>query len=515
MGLFSFGKKKAGQMPKENMEITEEEKEFVNGGFWSREDFAFEIQKVLPYKEQGSALIGRVQSGELLPDTKLSYTDKSGRAVFNCTVSSVEQNGIKAKKASVCQFGLYGPTFTLIVPDFAPNAFSEKNFLYQKAPEGSEFSPLLEAFEHCRLNREKEREICEKIDAGEKEITAYEEYSVQEMIFALTHIRDVANLAKAQEDTDTEDTWKQTSKALYQKMLEKLRKLDRVYLTIDKSTNYPFVNNGFVDVYTTEEYAQMAVLFYKEQFRELEVRAMPAVGAQLLKQEEGKPLAAQIPAFVLLYYLGMEHILLDDGLYRVVLSRSDVLPPPDYQGKPEIARPVVNPALRRRILDFFGEARWKVNYEKRGAVLQAKEHAMLEEITKAKLLIPMKYEGAAQPAPGTHQIVFDKDTKLMFAAIKNTAGETFTPIFTDFLELGKMYQPKDWGAAVIPIQDAIRINKGDGIAINPAGENLILKEKAITAITEIIEQQKERRETETAKTADAESMQEAEAKTEG
>ncbi len=132
MGLFSFGKKKAGQTH-EDVEMVEEEgrKPSLEGRFWSREDFAFEIQRVLPYKEQGSALIGRVYSGELLPDTKLSYTDKNGRAVFNCTVGSIEQNGIKAKKASACQFGLYGPTFTLIIPDFAPNAFAEKNFLHQ------------------------------------------------------------------------------------------------------------------------------------------------------------------------------------------------------------------------------------------------------------------------------------------------------------------------------------------------------------------------------------------------
>lgn len=492
MGLFSFGKKKAGQTH-EDVEMVEEEgrKPSLEGRFWSREDFAFEIQRVLPYKEQGSALIGRVHSGELLPDTKLSYTDKNGRAVFNCTVGSIEQNGIKAKKASACQFGLYGPTFTLIIPDFAPNAFAEKNFLHQKASEGK-FSPLLEAFEHCRLSQEREDQICNEIEAKEEE--AYKDYSVQEMIFALTHIRDMGNISKSQESE--QNTWKEISKALYQKMLEKLRGLNKVYLTIDKNTNYPFLNNGFVDVYTREEYAQLAVLFYQEQFRELEVRAMPVLGAELLKQEEGKPLAAQLPAFVLLYYLGMENILLDDGLYRVALSRGDVLPPPDHKGKPEIAVPVTNPALRRRILDFFGEARWKVNYEKRAAVLQAKERAMLTETIKAKLLIPMKYEGAAQPAPGTHQIVFDKDTKLMFAAIKNPAGETFTPVFTDFLELGKMYQPKDWGAAVISIQDAIRINKGEGIAINPAGENLILREKAIAALTEIVEQQKQQREAE-------------------
>ncbi len=51
---------------------------------------------------------------------------------------------------------------------------------------------------------------------------------------------------------------------------------------------------------------------------------------------------------------------------------------------------------------------------------------------------------------------------------------------------------------MISILDAIRINKGEGIAINPAGENLILKEKAIAALTEIMEQQKRQREAEEA-----------------
>ncbi|MDE7211850.1 MAG: SseB family protein, partial [Lachnospiraceae bacterium] len=362
---------------------------------------------------------------------------------------------------------------------------------------------LYDAFENCRLSRGREQEIRAELDAqmaqenGDGEdfaaeglLRVCENYSVQEMIFALTHVRDVVNRAQEEEKS----IGNRASDALYPAMIAKLRALDKVYLTIDKNTNYPFLNNGFVDVYTEEAYAQMAVLFYKEQFRELEVKAMPVSNPEMLKPEEGQPLAAQMPAFVLFYYLGMERVLVDDGLYRAALGRGDVLPPPDFSKRPAAAVPVTNPALRLRILDFFGEARWKVNYEKRGEVLQAKEHAMLTEVAKAKFIIPMKYEGAAQPKPGTNQIVFNKDTKLMFAALKNTAGETYTPIFTDFAELGKMYQPKDWGAAVISIQDAISINKGDGIAINPLGENLVLKEKAIGVVGEILKKLKEQAE---------------------
>ncbi len=43
--------------------------------FWGRGDFAFEIQKVLAYKERGSVLIGRALSGKLLPDEKVAYME--------------------------------------------------------------------------------------------------------------------------------------------------------------------------------------------------------------------------------------------------------------------------------------------------------------------------------------------------------------------------------------------------------------------------------------------------------
>ena len=121
-------------------------------------------------------------------------------------------------------------------------------------------------------------------------------------------------------------------------------------------------------------------------------------------------------------------------------------------------------------------------------MLQAKDLAMLSELTNSKLLIPMRYDGTAQKKPGENQIVFTKDTKLMFAVITNAAGENYTPVFTDFTEFGKVYPAKDWGAAVVTIADAIRVNQGVGISVNPTGENLVLKEKAIEAIKGILAQ---------------------------
>ena len=72
--------------------------------------------------------------------------DRDGHVVFNCAVGGIEQGGFKVKRASVCQFGLLGPTFTLIIPDFAPNAFKEGNFLHQKLAEGEELSGISASF---------------------------------------------------------------------------------------------------------------------------------------------------------------------------------------------------------------------------------------------------------------------------------------------------------------------------------------------------------------------------------
>ncbi len=487
MGLFGFGKKNrrnTGEAEQESAVLAEREKDSFGPG-----DMIFEIEGVYPWKDQGSVLTGRMTGGELLPGTKVSYLGANGRRVFDCTVQSVEQGGHPVKKGSVCSFGVFGPVFSLIIPNFAPNAFCVGNTVVCRRAAEEELSPLLEAYEACRLTKEREeavREIIRKDGLTEEDCAPFD---IQELILSLWYAR---NAEKQAQDEEVEE-WKRRSKLLYSCLLEKIKSADAVYMTFDKATNFPFFNNGMVDVYSRREYAELAVLYYKEMFRELEVREVAVLPAEKPMQPpaEGQQPDKRIPAFAMLYYLGMERVLIDNGFYRAMIGRGEVLPPPDYTGKPEAQIPVTNPALRTRMLDFFGEARWNVNYEKRGEVLQAKEQAMLTEVTKSKLIVPMRYEGAVQKKPGGNQLVFGKGTKLTFAAIKNTTGESYTPAFTDITEFSKLYPIREWGAMVMTIKDVISISKGVGIAVNPAGENLVLKERAISAIQELLDGQKE------------------------
>lgn len=462
------------------------------------QDFLYKIKDIFALKEQGCVLVGEVLNGEAVPGMKAAYLDQNGKKIFHCTIDSIEQNGVKMKKAPVCYMGIYGPNFAFLIKDFAPNAFQKENYLYLEAETGIEPTPLQEKFAELRMPWQKKKELKDMLDGDnlEERLNAL---SIQELA-CLTSIAGERKpqsdeiQKQEQEEEITEEISKETLKEtkaqmLYRMLTDRIKALDSVFLLSDKSTGFPFLNHGLVDIYSQKEYAEMAVLYYQEQFRELEVRELPVSRMDetaVPVDEEGEKKAFRIPAFVLFYYLGMEMVSFDNGFCHIVLKRGDVLPPPDYSNLPNTQIPMINPSLRLKILDFFTEARWRVKYDRRDAILKAKENAMLKEITTAKFLIPMRYDSRPVQTK-EYQITFKKDTKLLFAAIKNNAGEIFTPVFTDFTEFAKVYPVKEWGGAVVTIQEVIRINKGKGkgIVINPSGENLILNEQAIEAVQNI------------------------------
>lgn len=261
-------------------------------------------------------------------------------------------------------------------------------------------------------------------------------------------------------------------KVIYQSIIEKLKEAPVLYLVYDQATGFPYLNEGYVDIYSTEKYAKDAIDYYMQQYRGLEVKAF---------HKEQSDLPSQISIFAYLYYLGMEQLMIDNGKYKVVVKRDEVLPPPDYTNIPTISIPVVNPKLRYAMIDFFGEARWLVNYPNREESLKSKEGRMIKEICRAKYLLPMKYEGNAEQS-GENQVTFHEGAKLMFAKITNTENINYIPIFTDWSEFEKVYDKNSWNGMIVTIKDAIMIGAGDGIAINPYGENLVLNEKSIKEI---------------------------------
>ncbi len=468
MGLFNSWKKKDKQ-EEELLKDVREEAVSV-GVFGNPADFVCEIKEVLPLKDHGSVVLGEVLYGEVTPGSKVAYTTENGRAILNCTVQAIEQTNVKVKKASACYFGVAGPIFSFVIPEFAPNAFQKGNYLYQKAEEEKELTEIQKKYEECRLSRERKQELT--AFAGQAEFTQekIDALSIQEMIFTLYTNRVLGQQAGA--GNDPEHPMKKKETMLYDSMLARIRNAEEIYMLYNKDTNYPFVNLGMVDMFSKREYAELAVMYYAEQFRNLEVRAMKPMPTRDAKEA---------PILILLYYLGLERIMLDNGFSRAMVQRSALLPPPDYSKLAPNQVPVENPQLRSKILDFFQEIRWKVNYEGRPEVARAKEDAMLKEIAAARFMVPMKYEGMSLK-PGENQLKIKQDTKLMFAAVKNNEGEAFSPAFTDMPEFGRLYSDGEWAGMALPFAEVVRLAAGKGIVINPAGENLVLNPKAVEAV---------------------------------
>lgn len=289
--------------------------------------------------------------------------------------------------------------------------------------------------------------------------------TIQENIFLLCTIQHF-------HDKSPLNNFENNVKVLYQSIIKKLKDATVLYMVYDQATGFPFLNEGYVDIYSTEAYAKDAVDYYMQQYRKLEVRAL---------HKEDSNLPSQISIFAYLYYLGMEQLMIDNGKYKVVVKRDEVLPPPDYSNVPNISVPIVNPVLRNAMIDFFGEARWLVNYPNRQENLKKREDRMIEEICKAKYLVPMRYEGDAEKS-GENQVTFKEGAKLTFAKITNTEQATYMPVFTDWIEFEKAYDKHIWNGMIVTIKDAITIGAGDGVVINPYGENLTLNEKSIKEI---------------------------------
>lgn len=429
-------------------------------------DFKFEIYDALEM-EDGCMLLGIVTEGEITPESKVDYVDENNNKLFECKIEGIEQNKIRLKKASVCHFGYIGPIYSLKIAGFAASAFEEGHFLVKTAAPCAE---VVEKYNHIRLSDEQRAKVETWLADAEPDMEKAKELEIQELIYGLSYIKIAAD---HEPRVDKTEEWKAKGPKLFATLEEKLKNVASMFLTIDLNTGFPFYNQGVVDLYSKKEYAELAVEYFGTRYRKLEVREMRVKEDNL---------------YAMLYHLGLEAIMVDNGFYRAAVSRSQLLPPPDFSALPVEQQPVFNPSLRRAVNDFFGEARWTVNYPQREQVLKAKENVMIRELAKGKYIVPMKIDGVQAPSKPGEKVTIPKDAKIMFAAIQNNNGDLFTPLFTDTVEFLKMYPNKDWNMMIMNFKSIAQANKVAGLAVNPAGENVVMKGESLTKVQEVFEQ---------------------------
>ncbi|MBO6197304.1 MAG: SseB family protein [Butyrivibrio sp.] len=262
---------------------------------------------------------------------------------------------------------------------------------------------------------------------------------------------------------------------IYNEVLRRVRDAEYLFVLYDQTTGYPFIDQGFANVYFEQELAEKAAEIFNKQFRKLAARKCQI-------EDPNYKGGGKFGFFDYLYYIGIENLLVDNGGYRARFKRNEIVAAPGEWSGAERRPEPVNSALNFAMIDFLAEMRWPVKYEKRDDILKAKEMRMLSLIRGAQLLVPTQHEGPTE-VDESGRIKIGKDTKLKFMVVKTKDDKQFLPVYTDPFEFAKQGVTKDWNAGVFRYQDVIRfIQDREGLVINPLGQSVVLTKDRIMAL---------------------------------
>ncbi|OKP94640.1 SseB family protein [Paenibacillus sp. P32E] len=263
------------------------------------------------------------------------------------------------------------------------------------------------------------------------------------------------------------------AKTLLDSLKRTILNAEALYMAYDVHTNYPYIDgNDQVWVFSEEAFSANAADYYLQQLIELEMRK--------ISREEIRRMLAE------LHLLGIRNLLIDNGQNTIVISRDDLLPPPDWSGTPEINIPVSNPELQHAMLCFFQAMYSRQQYEGKNQFLQAAEARMLDELVQAKFLVPMQLK-EEEPSPPDEQGMktLKQGTYLQFASLGVEGEEPWLPVFTDWLEFEKGYDKTVWGGNVATYEDIVSLSENmSGAVINFRGIGFRLDDKNKRMIAE-------------------------------
>ena len=292
--------------------------------------------------------------------------------------------------------------------------------------------------------------------------------SGQELLFLLTAL-EVFNKKAALPG------FEKNHRLIYNEVLGRVRDAEYLFVLYDQTTGYPFIEQGFANVYFEQELAEKAAEIFNKQFRKVAARKCQI-------EDPNYKGGGKFGFFDYLYYIGIENLLVDNGGYRARFKRNEIVAAPGEWSGAERRPEPVNSALNFAMIDFLEEVRWPVKYEKRDDILKAKEMRMLSLIRGAQLLVPTQHEGPTE-VDENGRIKIGKDTKLKFMVVKTKDDKQFLPVYTDPFEFAKQGVTKDWNAGVFRYQDVIRfIQDREGLVINPLGQSVVLTKDRIMAL---------------------------------
>ena len=183
----------------------------------------------------------------------------------------------------------------------------------------------------------------------------------------------------------------------------------------------------------------------------------------------------RVPMFSDFFRNGIEQIIVDNGQTFIVIEIMDVIKRPDFSTIPEEERPLLNQSLMKCANMFFqcmGIEQDNPNNEKN----------FMKEIYKAKYLLPIVFDNDVPDGLAIRTINIS-GAALDLAVIRKSSGGCIIPVFTDWVELGKIDKEKICTGNVIDLRDIEKFcAHGELISINPLGFNMILDKTTVESI---------------------------------
>ncbi|WP_035767639.1 SseB family protein [Butyrivibrio sp. NC2002] len=317
------------------------------------------------------------------------------------------------------------------------------------------------------ISDERKDEIGMMIYDEDISVEAIRFLDMQELLFLLTAMEKFQKIAPI-------PGYEANHRKIYNEILGRVRDAKMLYVLYDATTGYPFIDHGYINIFSCQEYAENAGKVFGKQYRRLIIKPCKA-------DNEAESAKDRRSFFDYLYYLGIEDFIIDNGYYRAHFKRKEIVAAPADWGSNADNSPK-NPQLVFAMLDFLGEVRWPVKYEKRKEVLATKEMRMARAAQAANYIVPMQHEGPVE-VMDDGKFKFTKDTKIRFPEIKSKDEKHFLPIFTDGIEFTKMFANSDFKGAVFAFPDILRfVGQKDGVIINPAGQKIMIPRERMLAL---------------------------------
>lgn len=300
-----------------------------------------------------------------------------------------------------------------------------------------------------------------------------EKVTIQELVFLILTMRVFKEKEILKEcDYDTKII------TFTENLIKRIKLAKELYIAYDRNTRYPYLDfQGRAWIFSEKEFADKAEEHFNKEEISLKIKKLIDINV--------------INEFGKLYYLGVKKVLIDNGQYNIEINRDDILPPPDYSNVPARKIPVMNQKLQFAMMNFFQYAYSGKNYKNKSEVISSLEANMLEEVLKAKFLLPIKLENDNISIDSNGANVLEKGSKVNFAVVKDKSGLIWLPAFTDWYEFDKAFDKSKLKSSVCSFDDILTISKNlSGVVINCNGLALKIDENNRKVIMEFVEKKK-------------------------